>query len=212
MKQHFYRDRDHTFGQLMLTLRSAMELTQTQLGEALNVSNRAVVDWEAGVSYPKVERLKQFIALAVRHKAFHTGREVEEIRALWKAAHQKVLLNETWLDDLLSHMQSNFTTSATKSTHDTPNAISSPAREQRIDWGDALTTRDFFGREWELARLTGWILQEHCRVVGLLGVGGIGKSALSVDLMRRIAPQFDVVIWRSLRDAPTCESLLDSCL
>src|SRR5439155_3385626 len=29
------------------------------------------------------------------------GREEEEIRALWKAAHQKVLLDETWLSAVL---------------------------------------------------------------------------------------------------------------
>jgi len=27
-----------------------------------------------------------------------------------------------------------------------------------------------------------------------------------------VAPHFEVVIWRSLRDAPTCEVLLDDCL
>ncbi|MBX3064553.1 MAG: helix-turn-helix transcriptional regulator [Anaerolineae bacterium] len=69
MGQRFYGDRDHAFGQLMLTLRSAMGLTQSQLGEALNVSSRAVGDWEAGASYPKADRLKQFITLAVKHKA-----------------------------------------------------------------------------------------------------------------------------------------------
>jgi hypothetical protein len=49
-------------------------------------------------------------------------------------------------------------------------------------------------------------------VVGVLGLGGIGKSALSVSLMHQVAERFEVVIWRSLRDAPTCEALLDGCL
>src|SRR5256885_9255909 len=30
--------------------------------------------------------------------------------------------------------------------------------------------------------------------------------------MHRVAEDFEVVIWRSLRDVPTCEALLDSCL
>src|SRR5438874_12008654 len=30
--------------------------------------------------------------------------------------------------------------------------------------------------------------------------------------MHQVAPHFEVVIWRSLRDAPTCEVLLDDCL
>jgi NB-ARC domain len=49
-------------------------------------------------------------------------------------------------------------------------------------------------------------------VVSVLGMGGIGKSALAVSLMHRVASHFEVVLWRSLRDAPACEALLDDCL
>src|SRR5260370_1561880 len=65
------------------------------------VSRRAVAEWEAGSSYPKAERLKQLIALGVQQQAFPAGREEEEIRALWRAAHQKLLLDEAWLHDLV---------------------------------------------------------------------------------------------------------------
>src|SRR5437899_218664 len=53
---------------------------------------------------------------------------------------------------------------------------------------------------------------ERCRVVSVLGLGGIGKSALAARLMHEVAARFQVVIWRSLRDAPPCEALLDECL
>src|SRR3954469_11410632 len=43
-------------------------------------------------------------------------------------------------------------------------------------------------------------------------MGGIGKSALAVTLMHQVASHFEVVIWRSLRDAPACETFLDDCL
>ena len=83
-------------------MRTTIGLTQAGLGERLGVSRRAVAEWEGGLSYPKAERLKQLIALGVQQQAFAAGREEEEIRALWKAAHQKVLLDETWLHDLLA--------------------------------------------------------------------------------------------------------------
>ena len=70
----------------------------------------------------------------------------------------------------------------------------------------------FYGREWELDLLTEWVIEERCRVVSVLGQGGIGKSALATKVMHRVAEDFEVVIWRSLRDVPTCEALLDSCL
>jgi transcriptional regulator with XRE-family HTH domain len=84
-----YGERDYAFGQLMLTLRTSIGLTQASLGDLLGVSRRAVAEWEAGSSYPKAERLKQLITLGVRASAFLAGREAEEIRALWHAARQK---------------------------------------------------------------------------------------------------------------------------
>ena len=49
-------------------------------------------------------------------------------------------------------------------------------------------------------------------MVSIEGMGGIGKSALATRVMHQVAPHFEVVIWRSLRDAPSCEAILDECL
>ena len=38
------------------------------------------------------------------------------------------------------------------------------------------------------------------------------KSALVVRAMRALAGHFEAVVFRSLRDAPSCEALLDNCL
>src|SRR3989442_8014520 len=102
MKRRVYRERDYAFAQLVLTLRTAIGLTQTGLAERLGASRRTVAGWEGGLSYPKAERLKQLITLGMQQQAFAAGREEQEIRALWKAAHQKVLLDEGWLADLLA--------------------------------------------------------------------------------------------------------------
>src|SRR5258708_34161000 len=101
VKKSLYGERDYAFGQVMLTLRTTIGLTQAGLGERLRVSRRAVAEWEAGSSYPKAKHLQELIALAVQQQAFPAGREAEEIRALWHAAQQKVLLDEDWLAALL---------------------------------------------------------------------------------------------------------------
>jgi transcriptional regulator with XRE-family HTH domain len=66
----------------------------------------------------------------------------------------------------------------------------------------------FFGRESELETLEQWILQERCKLVVVFGVGGIGKTALSVKLAHQIEESFDYVVWRSLRNAPPIDALL----
>ena len=210
-----YGERDYAFGQQMVTLRTTLGLTQGELAERLGVSLRTVSGWEAGSSYPKAERLKAFIELCVRVSAFPAGRQEEQIRALWRAAHQKVLLDEDWLRSLPG---TQLPTLAGKSaerverTRADEQARAGPTSEPRLDWDDALEISSFYNREREMATLSQWVLRERCRVASVLGLGGIGKSALAVTLMRQVAPHFEVVLWRSLRDAPSPEVLLADCL
>src|SRR4029079_9114356 len=76
----------------------------------------------------------------------------------------------------------------------------SSARTQ--DWGEAPDTAGFVGRQDELTRLGVWLLEQHCRVVAVLGMGGIGKTSLAGSLAQSVAPSFPRVYWRSLRNAP----------
>ena len=82
----------------------------------------------------------------------------------------------------------------------------------RQDWGEAIDVSVFYGRATELVTLDRWIIQERCRLVALLGIGGIGKTALSVKLAEQIQDKFEYVIWRSLHNAPSLDSLLASLI
>ena len=81
----------------------------------------------------------------------------------------------------------------------------------RVDWGEALDVSLFYGRTSELAQLTTWVVQERCRIVSVLGMGGIGKSALAMTFMHQMASSFQAVVFRSVRDAPACMDLLTDC-
>jgi transcriptional regulator with XRE-family HTH domain len=210
-----YGQRDYDFGRAMLSLRTTIGLTQAGLAELLGVSRKAISRWEAGETYPKAEHLKALLVFALAQQAFPAGREEEEIRTFWRSAHQKALLDERWLQEMLGKQPPRLTLVASQHVVETNNVLQimdRPVTATRVDWSDALAAPSFYGRTEELAMLTQWVVEERCRVVNVLGLGGIGKSALAVSLMHQVAPHFEVVIWRSVRDAPACEALLDQCL
>lgn len=80
--------------------------------------------------------------------------------------------------------------------------------KKHCDWGEAIDTDTFYGRKTELLQLEEWIVQDRCRLVALLGMGGIGKTALSVCLAQNIKEKFEYVIWRSLAHSPPLEQFL----
>jgi transcriptional regulator with XRE-family HTH domain len=75
------------------------------------------------------------------------------------------------------------------------------------DWGEAPDVSVFYNRTGELEMLTDWVGQ-GCRLVGILGMGGMGKTALVTKLAQQVQPEFGAVIWRSLRNEPPILDLL----
>lgn len=78
----------------------------------------------------------------------------------------------------------------------------------KIVWGEAPDVSTFYGRSDELDKLARWIVEEKCRLVALLGLRGMGKTALCVKLVEQVDSKFERVIWRSLRYAPSLDDLL----
>ncbi len=85
------------------------------------------------------------------------------------------------------------------------------------DWGEAPDSPLFLGRGDELALLSRLIVATEssgdrptgcCRMVAVLGIGGVGKTSLAVKLAKSLQSEIKAVIWRSLRDAPPPDQTL----
>lgn len=96
--------------------------------------------------------------------------------------------------------------------HSQFNDLEAQRATPEYDWGEAPDVSVFYGRSMELLQLQQWVLEERCRLVTLLGIGGIGKSTLAVKLGLQVQSDFEVVVWRSLQNAPTVEENLTSIL
>jgi DNA replication protein DnaC len=131
----------------------------------------------------------------------YTLEEMSDLSGLYPSTISKVLNREGGVDKkTIEKLFSIFKLKIDKSDYLSSNT--------HLDWGEATSISIFYGRTEELATLEKWILDERCQLVALLGMGGIGKTTLSIKLTQQIQEDFEYVIWRSLREAPPVTSIL----
>lgn len=80
----------------------------------------------------------------------------------------------------------------------------------QIDRADAPDIDYCCDRPQELATLESWTVDGGTRLIAILGISGMGKTAIALQLLSQIQDKFDRVIWRSLRAAPPPETTLKS--
>ncbi|TDB85646.1 NACHT domain-containing protein [Actinomadura sp. KC216] len=80
-----------------------------------------------------------------------------------------------------------------------------PERAGPGDAGEPASVPVFFGRDDEVRTLRRWLIADRCRLVALLGRGGMGKTTLAAHVVAGLRDEFDVVFWRSLLNAQPLE-------
>jgi transcriptional regulator with XRE-family HTH domain len=182
-------------------------LIQRDLAARAGAGLRSVQDWEAGATLPTAERLRALIRALLETGGLTDGRERQEARELWAAAEREgsrmhTPFDDEWFVGLLAARESTTPATVSDAVHTARSAEpQTGTAERKHDWGEAPDTTEFVGRAEELAQLRQWVLQDRSRLVALVGIGGIGKTSLASRLARELAPSFDYVYWRSLRDA-----------
>ena len=92
--------------------------------------------------------------------------------------------------------------------------------EHIIDLDKAPEIINFYDRTEELSTLSKWIVSDslrltrgyHLRLISILGISGIGKTTLSVQLIKQIKTNFNYTIYRTLRFSPTLTTTLTNLL
>jgi WD40 repeat protein len=180
-----------------LELEEALVLVKRLLGRGeLNEAQKAVFRgvWSR-------QSYQEIIDAAAEHGYYYSLGHLKNTGSeLWQALGNRLGKRVTKhnLHEVLAHYQQ------------TGNGSGAILRHQ--DWGDAPDAAVFYGRSEELTTLHHWVTQERCRVVAILGMGGMGKTTLAVRLAKQSQDAFQFVIWRSLLNAPPVEETLKEML
>lgn len=214
-----YRQPRYEFGKQLLALRTRAALTQLELAQQVGVHRRSVQNWEIGESYPKTEVLQRLIALLLRQAGFTPGYERAEAHTLWQqaAADSTQFLadfDEAWFaQQLAAYAAAAMTPSARVGAVQPftlpPALINTEPVPTIMDWGEAIAPPSLYGREDEMTTLAQWTVDNHYRVVAILGLGGVGKTSLAITFAHRVIDHFDLVLFRSLQKAPLLADVLD---
>ncbi|MEH1939735.1 MAG: NB-ARC domain-containing protein [Nostoc sp.] len=173
--------------------------------------NRGVILTREG--WQKLQQAKLAGELREKSGSKYTLEEISERAGLTSNTVAKILTNQEGVDKrtlVYLFMAFNLELNSQDYFKLNPDLAILPALEsaKRVDWGEMVDVSVFYGRTDELTLLEQWLIQERCRVVALLGMGGIGKTSLAAKLSQKVQGWFEYVIWRSLYNAPSLFDLL----
>jgi WD40 repeat protein/transcriptional regulator with XRE-family HTH domain len=181
------------FAQQLRSERERLSLSQEELANKLETTSMTVRRWERGKSLPR-----PFLKRAL---CTFFGKTLEEFGLLPDSD------EEEQPSDTAKYLATSDLPVEELPIPTLPDDVPIP---RNLD--DAPDIENFHGRESELELLKRWALDQHCRLIAILGMGGIGKTTLTTRLFRLIQRNFESVYWQSLQNAPPLKLMLKQFL
>jgi WD40 repeat protein len=211
---------DYNLAEFVEDLRKASFRSEREIGELVGRHRTTIHRYENGTVLPPVG----YVAFLAQQFIEKQRLFIEALNAL---AYQQTLLQEvnkaiarsyeyerpfhTW-EALLHHAEA-FVAKAPAEDEDlAPANTLTPMLQHSELWGEAPDVTAFYGRQAELNNLKSWIVEDRCRLIGILGLGGMGKTMLATKLAVVVAKHFNVIMWRTLRNEPPIEAFLQECI
>jgi transcriptional regulator with XRE-family HTH domain len=175
--------------------------SQQDLAEKLGCDTKTVNRWESGKSLAQPYYRQKLVELF--------GKNTEEL-GLVDENHFAIGESSTASS---SHKESHIQINGSQYAQEVKEInIGTRNNVCRTDWGEAPSVQIFYGRDKDLSELEHWLEDEHCQMVAVLGIGGIGKTALTKKLAEQMQDSFEYIFWRSLQNTPPIEHIVRDCI
>ncbi|AFY93494.1 NB-ARC domain-containing protein [Chamaesiphon minutus] len=169
--------------------------------------------WE-GCTYPKMAELIGYDTGYIRDVGYELWRQLTQVlgEPVTKNNLQAVLRRR-------SNIAPELVDRAVSAVVEPSNPVSSASPPDRdCYWGEQIDVSSVIGRENELQQLARWLddnskvnpLEPRCRLISIVGMGGMGKTSLAAKLTQKLAAdrKFERIVWQSLRNAPPLDKIL----
>src|SRR5258706_700592 len=163
--------------------------SQADLAEKVGCDTKTVGRWESGDRVPRPYHRQALCELF--------GKNAEELGLVQESS--PLHMPETSQPDQSTHIAISMSNQASSEL-------------LREDWGEAPYVVNLYGRNGECTELEQWMGNHRCEVVAIVGMGGVGKTALAAMVATRMKSAFEFVFWRSLHNALPLEQFLKQCI
>ncbi len=205
-----------------MTAEEALTLLDTLLQEAKLKDVQEQVfrySWQ-GLTYPEISQHLGYDDSYIRDVGYQLWRQLTQEfgERVTKKNLQTVILGQV-------HLRQDITETPRVKRGNVPSSISvneidrnTPPSIELVKagncqyWGEIIDISSFYGRSTELSQLQQWVNEDGCRLVALLGMGGMGKTTLAAKLAAQLQDEFEFVIWQSLRNAPPIAEILTTSI
>ncbi|UKO95880.1 NB-ARC domain-containing protein [Nostoc sp. UHCC 0870] len=135
------------------------------------------------------------------------------IERLWGGIPEKVIYSSELINPL---SQASINKIEERQSHSSSDGVvpsvadhlTSPQTKPQLYWGEVPEIGIFYGRTQELSTLKEWLINDRCRLLAVVGMGGIGKTTLAAHCTQQTQHEFESVVWRDLRKDPSVSQLL----
>ncbi|HEY4035009.1 MAG TPA: helix-turn-helix transcriptional regulator, partial [Ktedonobacteraceae bacterium] len=169
--------------------------SQADVAAKIGSDTKAISRWERGEALPRPYFIQKLVELF--------GKDANELGLMEIAQERTIVSSDNFTaaspsEQAVAHENKEF-------------SLIVPQDNVRQEyWGEAPHIENFYGRENELTEVEQWIAEGCCRVVAVVGIGGVGKTSFALVVAKKVQAAFKYVFWRSLRNSPKVEHILES--